>query len=115
MGPKASEPVTELLLRWSAGDRDCLNELIPLMGQELRRMAHRHMPGERPGHTLQTSALVNEAWLKLLWAPAFGRESGPSFETSGAAFRIASCRRQDPVSARVARLCSQSRRSRRAT
>ena len=66
MGSNASQPVTELLLRWSAGDRDCLNELIPLMEPELRRIAHRHMRRERPGHTLQTTALVNEAWLKLV-------------------------------------------------
>ncbi|MGA2154019.1 MAG: sigma-70 family RNA polymerase sigma factor [Bryobacteraceae bacterium] len=65
MGSNASEGVTELLLRWNAGDRDCLNELIPLVEQELRRIAHRHMRRERPGHTLQTTALVNEAWLKL--------------------------------------------------
>ena len=66
MASNASEPVTELLLRWSAGDRDCLNQLTPLMEQELRRIAHRHMRRERPGHTLQTTALVNEAWLKLV-------------------------------------------------
>jgi RNA polymerase sigma-70 factor (ECF subfamily) len=53
-------------MRWSAGDRDCLNELIPLVEPELRRMAHRQMRRERPGHTLQTTALVNEAWLKLV-------------------------------------------------
>jgi RNA polymerase sigma factor (TIGR02999 family) len=66
VGSNASQPVTELLLRWGAGDRDCLNELIPLMEPELRRIAHRHMRRERPGHTLQTTALVNEAWLKLV-------------------------------------------------
>jgi RNA polymerase sigma factor (TIGR02999 family) len=66
MGSNPSPPVTELLLRWSAGERDCLNQLIPLMEQELRRIAHRHMRRERPGHTLQTTALVNEAWLKLV-------------------------------------------------
>jgi RNA polymerase sigma factor (TIGR02999 family) len=66
MGSNACQPVTELLLRWSGGDRGCLDELIPLMEQELRRIAHRHMRRERPGHTLQTTALVNEAWLKLV-------------------------------------------------
>lgn len=58
--------VTELLIRWSGGERECLNELTPLVEQELRRIAHRHMMRERPGHTLQTTALVNEAWLKLV-------------------------------------------------
>ena len=65
MGSNISQPVTELLLRWSAGDRDCLNELIPLMEPELRRIAHRHMRRERPGHTLQTTALVHEAYLRM--------------------------------------------------
>ena len=66
MGSNVCQPVTELLLRWSAGDRACLDALIPLMEPELRRMAHRHMRRERSGHTLQTTALVNEAWLKLV-------------------------------------------------
>ena len=66
MESNASEPVTELLMRWSAGERNCLDELIPLMEKELRGIAHRHMRRERPGHTLQTTALVNEAWLKLV-------------------------------------------------
>jgi RNA polymerase sigma-70 factor, ECF subfamily len=66
MESNASEPVTELLLRWSAGERDCLDELIPFMEKELRVIAHRHMRRERLGHTLQTTALVNEAWLKLV-------------------------------------------------
>jgi len=66
MASNASAPVTELLLRWSAGDRDCLDKLIPMVEQELRRIAHRHMRWERPVHTLQTTALVNEAWLKLV-------------------------------------------------
>ncbi len=66
MYPESANQVTELLLRWSAGERECLDELTPLMEQELRRIAHRHMARERPGHTLQTTALVNEAWLKLV-------------------------------------------------
>ena len=59
-------PVTELLIRWRAGDRGCLNELMPLVEGELRRIAHRYMRMERRGHTLQTTALVNEAYLKLV-------------------------------------------------
>jgi len=66
METRESEPITQLLLRWSAGDQDCLNELIPLMEQELRRIAHRHLRRERPGDTLQTTVLVDEAWLKLV-------------------------------------------------
>ena len=65
---KASEdePVTELLLRWKAGDRECLDRLIPHVEGELRRIAQRFMRTERPEHTLQTTALVNEAYLKLV-------------------------------------------------
>ena len=57
--------VTELLVRWREGDRLALDELMPLVYDELRRLAARHMRGERPGHTLQTSDLVNEAYLRL--------------------------------------------------
>lgn len=59
-------PVSELIDRWISGDKDCLNELLPLIEGELRRIAHRHMRRERTGHTLQTTALVNEAYLKLV-------------------------------------------------
>ncbi len=61
-----NEPVTELLLRWKAGDRECLDRLIPQVEGELRRIAQRFMRTERPEHTLQTTALVNEAYLKLV-------------------------------------------------
>ncbi|HEV3410083.1 MAG TPA: sigma-70 family RNA polymerase sigma factor [Chthoniobacterales bacterium] len=57
--------VTQLLGQWSGGDGEALDELMPLVYDELRRMAHRHMAGERGDHTLQTTALVNEAYLKL--------------------------------------------------
>ena len=66
MEPSAPEPVTDLLTRWRAGDRECLNQLVPLVEGELRRIAHRYMRMERQGHTLQTTALVNEAYLKLV-------------------------------------------------
>jgi len=65
MDPRGSEPVTQLLLRWRGGDEQCLSQLIPLVEGELRQIAHRYMRMERPGHTLQTTALVNEAYLKL--------------------------------------------------
>src|SRR5437764_12257508 len=61
----SQQRVTELLTRWSQGDDAALAELTPLVYGELRRLAHRHMGGERPDHTLQTTALVNEAYLRL--------------------------------------------------
>jgi len=61
-----SNEVTELLHAWSGGDQAALQKLIPLVYAELRRRAKRYMRGERHGHTLQTTALVNEAYLKLI-------------------------------------------------
>lgn len=66
MEPTASAPVTELLLRWRAGNQECLHELLPLVEGELRRIARHYMRMERQGHTLQTTALINEAYLKLV-------------------------------------------------
>ena len=60
-----SHEITQLLIRWRDGDRSALDELMPAVYDELRRMADRYMRGERKGHTLQTSALVNEAYLRL--------------------------------------------------
>jgi RNA polymerase sigma factor (TIGR02999 family) len=57
--------VTQLLEYWSHGDDSALPELTPLVYEELRRLAHHYMEGERPDHTLQTTALVNEAYLCL--------------------------------------------------
>src|SRR6266699_7335591 len=59
------QEVTNLLTRWSHGDDAVLSQLTPLVYDELRRIAHRHMGGQRPDHTLQTTALVNEAYLRL--------------------------------------------------
>ena len=61
----SQQRVTELLTRWSNGDDAALAELTPLVYEELRRLAHRQMGAERPNHTLQTTALVNEAYLRL--------------------------------------------------
>lgn len=58
--------VTGLLLAWSRGDQAALDALMPLVYDELRRLAHRQMHGERTGHTLQTTALVNEAYVRLV-------------------------------------------------
>ncbi len=59
-------PVTRLLVDATAGDRDALDRLMPLVYDELRRVASRHLGSERAGHTLQTTALVNEAYLRLI-------------------------------------------------
>jgi RNA polymerase sigma-70 factor (ECF subfamily) len=58
--------VTQLLVAWSDGDAGARDELMPLVYDELHRLAHRYMNHERPGHTLQTSALVNEAFIRLI-------------------------------------------------
>jgi RNA polymerase sigma factor (TIGR02999 family) len=58
--------VTELLLAWGRGDRVALDELVPLVHQELRRLARLQLRGERNNHTLQTTALVNEAFIRLV-------------------------------------------------
>src|SRR3954471_17724329 len=58
--------VTGLLLAWGSGDEGALNQLIPLVHDELRRIARRCMAGQRPGHSLQATALVNEAYLRLI-------------------------------------------------
>jgi RNA polymerase sigma factor (TIGR02999 family) len=58
--------VTDLLVDWSKGDQEALNKLMPLVYEELRRLANRYLRHERPGHTLQTTALVHEAYLKLV-------------------------------------------------
>ncbi len=58
--------ITELLLQWKAGDRHTLDRLMPLVEAELKRLAHHYMVGERAGHPLQTTALVNEAYLRLV-------------------------------------------------
>jgi RNA polymerase sigma-70 factor, ECF subfamily len=64
-GDASSSQVTQLLAKWSDGDQSALEELTPLVYDELRRIAHHYMVGARPDHTLQTTALVNEAYLRL--------------------------------------------------
>jgi len=61
-----SHDVTRLLARWKDGDEAALQQLVPIVHEELRRLARRQMAGERPGHTLQPTALVNEAYLRLV-------------------------------------------------
>jgi len=60
------QEITQLLLSWSKGDQAALEQLIPLVYPELKRLARRYMLRENPGHTLQTSALINEAYLRLV-------------------------------------------------
>lgn len=64
--PPSPARVTALLQAWGNGDQDALPALLPLVEQELRRLARHYMRGERPGHTLQPTALVNEAYLRLV-------------------------------------------------
>ena len=66
MTTPSSQEVTRLLLAWRNGDQEALERLTPLVYAELRRMAHRFMRRERPDHTLQSSALVNEAYIRLI-------------------------------------------------
>ena len=64
--PAPPSEVTQLLISWSHGDKAALEELVPLVEAELRRLAKQYMARENPGHTLQTSALINEAYIRLI-------------------------------------------------
>jgi len=66
MTQTSPDQVTDLLVAWSEGDKAAYDKLVPLVYDELHRLAHRYMSGERPGHTLQTTALVDEAYLRLV-------------------------------------------------
>src|ERR1700687_3562247 len=68
MTPSTPSPqeITQLLIAGSNGSQDALEQLFPLVYEELRRLAHRYMSRERPGHTLQTTAVVHEAYLRLI-------------------------------------------------
>ena len=66
MAAPGEHDITRLLLAWSEGDDDALGKLAPLVAAELQRLARHYLRGERPGHTLQPTALVNEAYLRLL-------------------------------------------------
>jgi RNA polymerase sigma factor (TIGR02999 family) len=74
-----SHPVSELLVRWKAGDPEALEALVPLVYKELRDIARRHLRRERPGHTLQSAALVHEAYLRLLDQRPFDTENRAHF------------------------------------
>jgi RNA polymerase sigma factor (TIGR02999 family) len=66
MNQPATQDITRLLLAWGAGDKAALDELMPLVYAELRKLARGFMRHQRPDHTLQTTALVNEAYLRLI-------------------------------------------------
>ena len=66
MTTDAVQEVTQLLIAWNNGDKSALDRLVPMVDRELHRLAHHYMRRENAGHTLQTSALVNEAYLKLI-------------------------------------------------
>ena len=66
MGPPSSHDVTRLLKSWSTGDEEALAKLTPLVYRQLREIAGRYMAGERDGHILQTTALVHEAYVRLV-------------------------------------------------
>jgi RNA polymerase sigma factor (TIGR02999 family) len=79
MGSASALDVTRLLQAWSKGDEHALARLIPVIYRELRQRAHRCLRGERPGHTLQTSALLNEAYLRLAGSAPVAWESRSHF------------------------------------
>jgi RNA polymerase sigma factor (TIGR02999 family) len=78
-GAASAAEVTQLLLEWKAGDDNAFEKLAPVVYAELRRMARRYMAGERSGHTLQPSALVNEAFLKLIDSRRVGWQNRAHF------------------------------------
>src|SRR5437660_8867127 len=75
--------VTQLLSRWHDGDPDALDTLAPMVHSELRQIADGYLRRERSGHTLQPTALVNEAWLRLV------RQEQPNFENRKRFFALA--------------------------
>jgi RNA polymerase sigma factor (TIGR02999 family) len=74
-----SQPVSQLLAQWRAGDEESLRRLVPLVYNELRRLAHYYLRRERPDHTLQTTALVHEAYLSLMKQPPTELENRAHF------------------------------------
>jgi len=66
MVSSSTSEITGLLINWGSGDKTALEKLLPLVERELRRLAHSYMRRENPDHTLQTTALVNEAYLRLI-------------------------------------------------
>lgn len=84
--PEPSE-VTQLLRSWRAGDQDSLENLLPMVYDELRRLAGRYMHGERSGHTLQATALVHEAYMRLVNAEVSWADRTHFFAVAARAMR----------------------------
>ena len=80
---RGSNQVTELLGRWRGGDGEALDSLIPLVYEELRRIAQHYLRNERPGHTLQSTALVHEAYVRLI------RQDLPQWQNRAHFFAVA--------------------------
>src|SRR5450432_363026 len=80
---ESSSPVTELLVRWREGDREALESLMPLVYDELRRLANHYLQRERSDHTLQSTALVHEAYMRL------AGENAPQWQNRAHFFGIA--------------------------
>lgn len=83
MYPPSSERVSKLLVNWGQGDQGAREALIPLVYDELRRLARRFLRRERPDHTLQSAALVNEAYLRLI------RQDRPQWQNRAHFFGVA--------------------------
>jgi RNA polymerase sigma-70 factor (ECF subfamily) len=79
MSTPPTHEITQWLLGWSDGDPSALEKLTPLVYRELHRLAQAYMRGERPGHTLQTTALVNEAYVRLIDAERMGWQNRAHF------------------------------------
>ena len=75
----APHQVTQLLQQWSEGDQNALDKLMPMVHDELHRLAHQHMRRESAGHVLQTSALINEAYIRLVDQPQMRWQSRGHF------------------------------------
>ena len=88
MSQPSPHEISELLVAWGGGDESALDRLMPFVYDELRRLAHRYMSRERPGHTLQTTALVNEAYLRLVnWREARWQNRAHFFAVSAQMMR----------------------------
>ena len=87
MSRNGKEDVTELLLAWREGDGAALDRLMPIVYAELHRLAHFHMAGERVGHLLQTTALVHEAYVRLVGQERDWQDRGHFFAVAAQVMR----------------------------
>jgi RNA polymerase sigma factor (TIGR02999 family) len=88
METSSQQEITQLLIEWSNGDKAALDKLMPMVYEELRRMAHYYMSGERDGHTLQTTALIHEVYIRLVnYQNMQGRQRAHFFAVAAQAIR----------------------------